>query len=77
MHLAMVEPVTKLPIPRRLTDGGDGAVVAKVFIGDCPRDIVTSRDGDLIYVLTADSVKVVGGLHHVIARYRPVRNRNR
>ena len=49
------------------TDGGDEAVIAKVFVGDCPRDIVISRDGDLIYVLTADSIKVVGALHEVIA----------
>jgi hypothetical protein len=35
----------------------DDAVIAKVWLGDCARDVVTSRGGDLIYVMTADSVK--------------------
>ena len=45
----------------------DEAVVANVWLGDCPSEIVTNRDGGLIYVLTADSVKVVDGSHHVVA----------
>jgi YVTN family beta-propeller protein len=43
----------------------EGAVIAEVWLGDCPRDIVTSPDGELVYVLTTDSVKAVNGLHHV------------
>jgi DNA-binding beta-propeller fold protein YncE len=45
----------------------EGAVIAEVWLGDCPRDIVTSPDGELVYVLTTDSVKVINGLHQVVA----------
>ena len=45
----------------------DGAVIAKVWLGDCPRDIVTSPGGELVYVMTTDSVKAINGLHHVVA----------
>ncbi|OBI69441.1 hypothetical protein A5706_10540 [Mycobacterium sp. E796] len=45
----------------------DGAVIAKVWIGNHPRDIETSPDGELVYVMTTDSVKVVNSLHHVVA----------
>ena len=45
----------------------DDAVIAKVWVGDCPGDIVTSPCGDLIYVLTADSVKVVNNFHRIVA----------
>jgi len=40
------------------TDNGD-AIVAKLWLGDCPRDVVISPGGDSVYVLTADSVKVI------------------
>jgi len=45
----------------------DGAVVAEVWLGNFPRDIVASPSGELVYVLTADSVKAINHLHHVIA----------
>lgn len=45
----------------------DGAVVAKVRLGHCPRDILTSPDGELVYVLTTDSVKAINRLHQVVA----------
>jgi DNA-binding beta-propeller fold protein YncE len=45
----------------------DDAVIAKVWLGDCPGDIVTNPGGDRIYVLTADSVKVVNRFHRVVA----------
>jgi hypothetical protein len=55
----------------------DDAVIAKVWLGDCPGDIVTNPRGDLIYVLTADSVKVVNSFHRVVASIRLARNRSR
>jgi DNA-binding beta-propeller fold protein YncE len=45
----------------------DGAVIAKVWLGNCPRDIVTSPGGELVYVMTTDSVKAINGLHQVVA----------
>ena len=45
----------------------DDAVIAKVWLGDCARDVVTSRGGDLIYVMTADSVKAINSFHHIVA----------
>ena len=45
----------------------DGAVIAKVWLGDCPRDIATSPDGELVYVMTTHSVKAINGLHQVVA----------
>jgi DNA-binding beta-propeller fold protein YncE len=45
----------------------DDAVIAKVWLGDCPRDIATSRGGDLVYVMTADSVKAISSFHHIVA----------
>ena len=47
----------------------DDAVVAKVWLGDCPRDIVTSPAGDLVYVMTADSVKAINSFHHIVASF--------
>jgi len=69
---AAIKPDVTCDAPAGQPEGSDDAardeaVIAKVFIGDCPRDIVTSRDGDPIYVLAADSVKVVSGFHHVVA----------
>ena len=37
------------------------------MLGDCPRDVAISPGGDSVYVLTADSVKVLDGCHHVVA----------
>lgn len=45
----------------------DGVVVAEVWLGTYPRDIVTSPSGELVYVMTADSVKAVNRVHRVIA----------
>ncbi len=45
----------------------DDAVIAKVWLGDCARDVVTSRGGDLIYVMTADSVEAINSFHHIVA----------
>jgi YVTN family beta-propeller protein len=45
----------------------DDAVIAKVGLGDCLRDIVTSPNGDLVYVMTAGSVKAINSLHRVVA----------
>jgi YVTN family beta-propeller protein len=47
----------------------DAAVVGKVWLGDGARDIVISPDGDLVYVLTADSVKVINSFHHVVTSF--------
>jgi DNA-binding beta-propeller fold protein YncE len=44
----------------------DDAVIAKVWLGAFPRDIVTSPGGDLVYVMTADSVKAINSFHHVV-----------
>jgi DNA-binding beta-propeller fold protein YncE len=44
----------------------DGGVIAKIWLGACPRDIVTSPTGGLVWVMTADSVKAIKG-HHVVA----------
>lgn len=46
----------------------DAAVVGKVWLGDGPGDIVASP-GDLVYVLTADSVKAINSFHHIIASF--------
>jgi YVTN family beta-propeller protein len=57
-------------IPHRGGSGDwqhDGAVVAKTWLGDCPRDVVTSPDGELVYVMTADSVKAVNSFHNIVA----------
>jgi YVTN family beta-propeller protein len=45
----------------------DDPIIAKVWLGDCPGEIVTSPRGDLVYVLTADSVKVVDHSHRIVA----------
>jgi DNA-binding beta-propeller fold protein YncE len=45
----------------------DDAVIAKVWLGGSASEVVTSGDGDLVYVMTADSVKVVNSFHHVVA----------
>jgi DNA-binding beta-propeller fold protein YncE len=47
----------------------DGGVVAKIWLGDCPRDIVTSPTGDLVWVMTADSVKAIKRFHDVVASF--------
>ena len=47
----------------------DAAVVGNVWLGDGPRDIVTSPDGDLVYVMTADSVKAINSFHHVVTSF--------
>ncbi len=48
-------------------DDRDEAVIAKVWLGDQPRDIVTSPNGEFVYVMTADSVKVLNSFHHIVA----------
>ena len=60
------------PAPHRGSgDDGewDSAVIAKVWLGDCPRDVVTSPSGDLVYVMTADSVKAINSFHHIVASF--------
>ena len=47
----------------------DAAVVGKVWVGDGACDIVTSPGGDLVYVLTTDSVKAVNSFHHIVASF--------
>ncbi len=47
----------------------DDAVVATVLVGDWPRDIATSPSGDLVYVMTADSVKAINSFHHTVASF--------
>jgi YVTN family beta-propeller protein len=47
--------------------GSDDAVVARIRVGDGARDIAPGATGDLVYVLTADSVKAVSNLHQVVA----------
>jgi YVTN family beta-propeller protein len=56
---------------RSASDDGDrdAAVVGKVWLGDGPRDIATSPGGDLVYVMTADSVKAVNSFHRVVASF--------
>ncbi|ORW91718.1 hypothetical protein AWB92_17760 [Mycobacterium sp. IEC1808] len=51
----------------RARPGVDGVVVAEVWLGTFPRDIVTSPSGELVYVMTVDSVKAVDRQHRVIA----------
>ncbi len=45
----------------------DDAIIATVWLGDCPRDIVTTPSGELVFVMTADSVKAINSLHHIVA----------
>jgi YVTN family beta-propeller protein len=47
----------------------DDAVVAEVLLGDWPREIATSPSGDLVYVMTADSVKAINSFHHTVASF--------
>jgi DNA-binding beta-propeller fold protein YncE len=44
-----------------------GAVIAKVSLGNGPRDIVTNPSGELVYVMTTHSVKAINKLHQVVA----------
>lgn len=45
----------------------EGAVIATVSLGDGARDIATSPNGELVYVMTTDSVKAINDLHQVVA----------
>lgn len=60
------EPTVVRKNTRRATEHREDAVVANVRLGDSPGDIVTSPNGELVYVMTADSVTVVNRLHHVV-----------
>jgi DNA-binding beta-propeller fold protein YncE len=54
--------------PASVGDAGlDDAIIARVHVGDWPRDILPSANRDLVYVMTADSVKAVSSFHHVVA----------
>jgi YVTN family beta-propeller protein len=46
------------------------AVVATISLGGHAGEIATSPGGHQIYVIVADSVKVVSRLHHVVGTYR-------
>lgn len=46
------------------------AVVATISLGDHAGEIVTSPDGNQVYVAATDSVKVISRLHHIVGTYR-------
>jgi DNA-binding beta-propeller fold protein YncE len=46
------------------------AVVATISLGGHAGEIATSPDGNHVYVIAADSVKVISRLHHIVATYR-------
>jgi DNA-binding beta-propeller fold protein YncE len=46
------------------------AVVATISLGGWAGEIATSPDGNQIYVIVADSVKVISRLHHIVGTYR-------
>jgi DNA-binding beta-propeller fold protein YncE len=56
-----------LTLETATTENQIDAVLAKVWLGDCLRDIVTSSDGALVYVMTTGSVKAINRSHHVVA----------
>jgi DNA-binding beta-propeller fold protein YncE len=46
------------------------AVVTTISLGGPAGEIAISPDGNRIYVIVADSVKVISRLHHIVATYR-------
>jgi DNA-binding beta-propeller fold protein YncE len=46
------------------------AVVATISLGGHAGEIATSPDGNQIYVIVGDSVKVINRLHHIVGTYR-------
>jgi hypothetical protein len=46
------------------------AVVTTISLGGPAGEIATSADGNRIYVIVADSVKVISRLHHIVGTYR-------
>jgi hypothetical protein len=45
------------------------AAVATISLGGGAGEVATSPDGNHVYVMMADSIKVVSQLHHVVATY--------
>ena len=45
------------------------AIVATISVGGRAGEVATSPDGNHVYVMTADSVKVISQLHHIVANY--------
>ena len=46
------------------------AVVATISLGGHAGEIAISPDGNQVYVIAADSVKVINRLHHIVGTYR-------
>lgn len=46
------------------------AVVTTISLGGHAGEIATSPDGSQLYVIVADSVKVISRLHHIVGTYR-------
>jgi DNA-binding beta-propeller fold protein YncE len=46
------------------------AIVTTISVGGHAGEIATSPDGNRIYVIVADSVKVISRLHHIVGTYR-------
>ena len=45
------------------------AIVETISLGGPAGEVATSPDGNYVYVLLADSIKVISKLHHVVATY--------
>ena len=45
------------------------AIVETISLGGPAGEVATSPDGNYVYVLLADSIKVISRLHHVVATY--------
>ena len=46
------------------------AVVATISLGGHAGEVAISPDGRQVYVIAADSVKVISRLHHIVGTYR-------
>jgi DNA-binding beta-propeller fold protein YncE len=46
------------------------AIVTTIAVGGRAGEVATSPDGNRIYVIVADSVKVISRLHHIVGTYR-------
>jgi YVTN family beta-propeller protein len=68
-HLWTIDAIADEPIDGRRLKAAE-PVIATIPLGGPARDVATSPDGNYVYVLLADSVKIISRSNHVVATYR-------
>jgi hypothetical protein len=67
-HLWTVDAIADEPLDGHRQRTAE-AVVATISLGGRAGEVATSPDGNHVYVMMADSIKVISQLHHIVATY--------